>query len=103
MMDPICESMFIDLSRIFVCLANVLSRIRIDIEGAAGTLYAGEKFQLLFKFTDQYPFDSPQVIHQSHSPHSHLTFILGDFYRFTYSSPSSYLFQWSYLSFDTNG
>jgi hypothetical protein len=37
-------------------------RIRIDIEGAPGTLYDGEKFQLLFKFTDQYPFDSPQVI-----------------------------------------
>jgi len=37
-------------------------RIRIDIEGASGTLYDGEKFQLQFKFTDQYPFDSPQVI-----------------------------------------
>lgn len=38
-----------------------INRIRIDIEGAAGTLYDGEKFQLLFKFSDQYPFDSPQV------------------------------------------
>jgi len=38
------------------------NRIRIDIEGASGTLYDGEKFQLLFKFSDQYPFDSPQVI-----------------------------------------
>ena len=47
----------------FVFLEDFLSRIRIDIEGAAGTLYADEKFQLLFKFTDQYPFDSPQVIH----------------------------------------
>lgn len=37
------------------------SRIRIDIDGATGTLYDGEKFQLLFKFSDQYPFDSPQV------------------------------------------
>ena len=36
-------------------------RMRIDIEGAPGTLYDGEKFQLQFKFTDQYPFDSPQV------------------------------------------
>jgi ubiquitin-conjugating enzyme E2 W len=40
---------------------SLFHRIRIDIEGAQGTLYDGEKFQLLFKFTDQYPFDSPQV------------------------------------------
>ncbi|CAF4993763.1 unnamed protein product [Rotaria sp. Silwood1] len=38
-----------------------MRKIRIDIEGAPGTLYDGEKFQLLFKFSDQYPFDSPQV------------------------------------------
>ncbi|CAF1019630.1 unnamed protein product [Rotaria sp. Silwood1] len=39
-----------------------MRKIRIDIEGASGTLYDGENFQLLFKFSDQYPFDSPQVI-----------------------------------------
>jgi len=38
-----------------------MRKIRIDIDGAPGTLYDGEKFQLLFKFSDQYPFDSPQV------------------------------------------
>ncbi|CAF4725628.1 unnamed protein product, partial [Rotaria sp. Silwood1] len=37
-----------------------MRKIRIDIEGASGTLYDGENFQLLFKFSDQYPFDSPQ-------------------------------------------
>lgn len=31
------------------------------MEGATGTLYEGEKFQLLFKFSSRYPFDSPQV------------------------------------------
>lgn len=31
------------------------------MEGASGTLYEGEKFQLLFKFSSRYPFDSPQV------------------------------------------
>lgn len=31
------------------------------MEGAVGTLYEGEKFQLLFKFTPKYPFDSPEV------------------------------------------
>lgn len=33
----------------------------VDMEGAPGTLYEGEKFQLLFKFSSRYPFDSPQV------------------------------------------
>jgi hypothetical protein len=33
------------------------------MEGAPGTLYEGEKFQLLFKFSSRYPFDSPQVIY----------------------------------------
>ncbi len=27
----------------------------IDMEGAQGTLYEGEKFQLLFKFSSRYP------------------------------------------------
>lgn len=33
----------------------------VDLDGAPGTLYAGEKMQLLFKFGSRYPFDSPQV------------------------------------------
>lgn len=31
------------------------------MDGATGTLYEGEKFQLLFKFSSKYPFDSPEV------------------------------------------
>lgn len=31
------------------------------MEGVAGTLYEGESFQLQFKFTNKYPFDSPEV------------------------------------------
>lgn len=31
------------------------------MDGAAGTLYEGEHFQLQFKFTNKYPFDSPEV------------------------------------------
>ncbi|KAH3695132.1 ubiquitin-conjugating enzyme E2 W-like [Dreissena polymorpha] len=34
----------------------------VDLEGAQESLYRGEKFQLLFKFGDRYPFDSPQVM-----------------------------------------
>ena len=33
----------------------------VDIAGAPGTLYAGEQFQLQFKFGQRYPFESPQV------------------------------------------
>lgn len=33
----------------------------VEIDGAAGTLYEGEHFQLQFTFTDQYPFSSPEV------------------------------------------
>lgn len=29
--------------------------------GASGTLYENEKFQLQFKFSQKYPFDSPEV------------------------------------------
>lgn len=39
----------------------VFFRWIVDMEGAPGTLYEGEKFQLLFKFSSRYPFDSPQV------------------------------------------
>lgn len=31
------------------------------MEGAEGTVFAGEKFLLKFKFSAKYPFDSPQV------------------------------------------
>ncbi|XP_054152906.1 ubiquitin-conjugating enzyme E2 W-like [Oppia nitens] len=33
----------------------------VDIDGPVGTLYEGEHFQLLFKFSPKYPFDSPEV------------------------------------------
>lgn len=36
-------------------------RWKINIGGFDGTLYEGEHFQLLFKFSNKYPFDSPEV------------------------------------------
>ena len=33
----------------------------IDVSGPNGTLYEGENFQLKFKFSNKYPFDSPIV------------------------------------------
>ncbi|XP_069076463.1 ubiquitin-conjugating enzyme E2 W isoform X2 [Pleurodeles waltl] len=41
---------------------NSITQWVVDMEGATGTLYEGEKFQLLFKFSGRYPFDSPQVM-----------------------------------------
>lgn len=32
------------------------------MDGVEGTLYEGEQFQLLFKFNNKYPFDSPGKI-----------------------------------------
>ncbi|CAL1529948.1 unnamed protein product [Lymnaea stagnalis] len=43
-------------------LSSNLSEWVVDIEGAPGTLYESERFQLGFKFTSRYPFDSPQVM-----------------------------------------
>ncbi|XP_054723220.1 ubiquitin-conjugating enzyme E2 W-like [Uloborus diversus] len=42
-------------------IGSNLTQWTVDMEGAVGTLYEGEKFQLLFKFTQKYPFDSPEV------------------------------------------
>lgn len=39
-----------------------LSRWTVEMRGPAGTLYAGERFNLQFKFGFKYPFDSPEVI-----------------------------------------
>ncbi|XP_034249379.1 ubiquitin-conjugating enzyme E2 W isoform X2 [Thrips palmi] len=34
----------------------------VELQGAEGTLYEGEHFQLNFKFNSKYPFDAPQVM-----------------------------------------
>jgi len=38
-----------------------LQQWMVAMDGAEGTLYESEKFNLLFKFTSLYPFDSPEV------------------------------------------
>ena len=38
-----------------------LHGVTINIQGAEGTLYDGELFQLQFKFGTSYPFESPEV------------------------------------------
>ena len=34
----------------------------ITFEGAPGSVYAGETYKLHFRFTEEYPFDSPEVM-----------------------------------------
>lgn len=36
-------------------------RWNVHMKGADGTLYQGEDFQLQFRFSSKYPFDSPEV------------------------------------------
>lgn len=38
-----------------------LTQWTVQMDGAKGTLYEGERFQLQFKFSSKYPFDSPEV------------------------------------------
>lgn len=40
---------------IFIC------RLVVSLNGAQGTIYEGEQFQLQFRFGPKYPFDSPEV------------------------------------------
>uniref|UniRef100_A0A7E4VL84 N-terminal E2 ubiquitin-conjugating enzyme n=1 Tax=Panagrellus redivivus TaxID=6233 RepID=A0A7E4VL84_PANRE len=45
----------------------------VYVEGAKGTLYEGEKFTLQFRFDDQYPFSSPEVMFTGNVPvHPHI-------------------------------
>ncbi|GMR52490.1 hypothetical protein PMAYCL1PPCAC_22685, partial [Pristionchus mayeri] len=34
----------------------------VNVDGASGTLYEGEHFRLQFRFSDSYPFSSPEVM-----------------------------------------
>ena len=45
----------------------------ITFEGADGSLYKGEVFTLQFRFTDNYPFESPEVMFKGTPPiHEHI-------------------------------
>uniref|UniRef100_A0A1B0CI02 UBC core domain-containing protein n=1 Tax=Lutzomyia longipalpis TaxID=7200 RepID=A0A1B0CI02_LUTLO len=41
-------------------ISQNLSQWIIHMQGVEGTLYEGEHFELLFKFNNKYPFDSPE-------------------------------------------
>ncbi|KAI7875944.1 ubiquitin-conjugating enzyme [Lichtheimia hyalospora FSU 10163] len=42
--------------------ANDFKRWKLRICGAPGTLYEGEEFDLEFRFTPEYPLESPEVL-----------------------------------------
>jgi len=46
---------------------------RVSFKGAETTLYAGEAYTLQFKFSNDYPIDSPEVIFVGNIPaHEHI-------------------------------
>lgn len=53
---------------------ELMKRWIVDLTGAEGTLYEGEKFQLMFKFSQKYPFESPAVtfVGQNVPVHPHI-------------------------------
>ncbi|MCL7044874.1 hypothetical protein MKW94_022107 [Papaver nudicaule] len=54
-------------------VADNLQRWVIDVNGAAGTLYANETYQLQVDFPEHYPMEAPQVIFLSPAPlHPHI-------------------------------
>ncbi|KAI9022672.1 ubiquitin-conjugating enzyme/RWD-like protein [Hyaloraphidium curvatum] len=49
--------------------ADDLKMWRVRLDPAAGTVYEGESFCLQFRFSNNYPLDSPEVIFLSNAPY----------------------------------
>ncbi|RIB12583.1 ubiquitin-conjugating enzyme/RWD-like protein [Gigaspora rosea] len=46
---------------------------KLSLDGVEGTLYAGERFTLEFRFTPNYPMESPEVVFVGNIPiHPHI-------------------------------
>ncbi|KAI8321926.1 ubiquitin-conjugating enzyme E2 W-like protein [Martensiomyces pterosporus] len=59
----------------YICLetTNNIDKWLVRINGVEGTLYANEKFTLLFSFPDDYPLEAPEVtFHGSVPVHPHI-------------------------------
>lgn len=87
------------------------------MDGVEGTLYEGEHFQLLFKFNNKYPFDSPgknqffiiECEREQKSTHGHFSFSFfsidsnrSDIYWTKYTCTSTRLFERPHLFVDFN-
>ncbi|CAH2076467.1 unnamed protein product [Thlaspi arvense] len=54
-------------------VSDNLQRWIIEVNGAPGTLYANETYQLQVEFPEHYPMEAPQVIFQQPAPlHPHI-------------------------------
>jgi len=61
------------LAGIDIIDASSLNCWKLSLEGVEGTLYAGERFTLEFRFTPNYPMESPEVIFVDNIPiHPHI-------------------------------
>ncbi|TPX40228.1 hypothetical protein SeMB42_g06085 [Synchytrium endobioticum] len=65
----------------------------IGVEGAPGTLYAGEAFKLQFKFGPNYPLESPEVVFVDNVPiHPHVKLTIHSYLcatEFSIAAPSN--------------
>eukprot|EP01113_Clastostelium_recurvatum_P000502 TRINITY_DN1022_c0_g1_i3.p1 TRINITY_DN1022_c0_g1~~TRINITY_DN1022_c0_g1_i3.p1 ORF type:complete len:150 (+),score=11.91 TRINITY_DN1022_c0_g1_i3:23-472(+) len=53
--------------------ADTLDRWQVELLGAPGSLYAGERFTLQFVFSQNYPLDAPEVMFVGKAPlHPHI-------------------------------
>ena len=54
-------------------LDDTMMKWHIKFQGAEGSIYAGEPYTLQFKFNNEYPIDSPEVIFVGTPPkHEHI-------------------------------
>ncbi|CAG8560169.1 5234_t:CDS:2 [Paraglomus brasilianum] len=59
-------------SGIEVIEAETFKSWKLTLDGVEGTLYAGERFTLEFRFTPNYPMESPEVVFINNVPiHPH--------------------------------
>lgn len=86
------------------------------MDGVEGTLYEGERFQLLFKFNSKYPFDSPGEIFSDKFTNKNKDIIQykvdilfiwnknrGDIHRSKHPCAPSCLFEWTHMFIHFNG
>eukprot|EP01039_Chlorochromonas_danica_P006706 gene6706-7414_t len=58
---------------VFTLSVQSPSEWQVSFSGAEGTLYAGERFTVRVRFSEEYPIDSPEVIFLQPVPvHSHI-------------------------------
>ena len=67
------QSNYSEMFEIYFPNSDDITKWNVKFDGAEGTLYEGERFELQFKFDDSFPFEAPEVIFKGHIPtHPHI-------------------------------